>query len=176
MAKKFSDRYNSRKWKWMRLIKGLVALAVVLFLVFQFVLGVSVVNGNSMLNTLQNGDLVLYTRLNKQVKVGDIVSLSLPSGEYYVKRVVAEAGDTVDIRDGKLYVNGVEEAADYAVGETLAESLSLSYPYTVEEGHVFVLGDNRPESVDSRYFGAVNLQHITGLLKLRLGFFYVNGL
>lgn len=176
MAKKFSDRYNSRKWRLMRWVKHLVVLAVLLFVVFQFVLGVSVVNGNSMLNTLKNGDVVLYTRLHQEVKVGDIVSLSLPSGEYYVKRVVAQAGDTVDIRDGKLYVNGVEENAAYVLGETKEESLSLSYPYTVEEGHVFVLGDNRPESVDSRYFGAVSLQHITGLLKLQLGFFYVNGL
>ena len=173
MAKKFSDRYNGRKWRWMRRIKNLIALAVLLFLVFQFVLGVSVVDGNSMLNTLQNGDLVLYTRLNKQVKVGDIVSLSLPSGEYYVKRVVAKAGDTVDIRDGVLYVNGIAETGEYIRGKTYPEEGSFTYPYTIPEGDAFVLGDNREESIDSRFFGAVNLRQIKGVLRVHIGKFFI---
>lgn len=176
MAKKFTDRYKSRKWRLMRWGQRILLIGAALFFIFQFVLGISVVNGNSMLNTLQDGDLVLYNRMYKELKKGDIVSVSLPSGEYYVKRVVAMAGDSVDIRDGKLYINGEMEEADYVLGETLSESVSLAYPYTVEEGHVFVIGDNRPESVDSRYFGTVNVQHITGVLQCRFGLFYLNGL
>lgn len=176
MAKQFSDRYDSRKWKGLRIAKVLAVIAVVLFLLFHVVLGFSRVDGVSMCNTLKDGDYVLYTRIFSSVQKGDIVSLSLPSGEYYVKRVVATAGDTVDIREGKLYINGAEETAPYVLGDTLSESETLSYPYHVEEGHVFVLGDNRPESVDSRYFGAVSEKHLTGLMLLRMGLFYLSGL
>lgn len=176
MARQFSDRYDSRKWRGLRLVKVLAILAAALFILFQFVLGFSRVDGPSMLATLQDGDYVLYSRIFSQVNRGDIISLSLPSGEYYVKRVAAVAGDTVDIRDGKVYINGQPEDAPYALGNTLLESETLSYPYQVQPGHVFVLGDNRPESVDSRYFGEVSEKHITGVMLLRLGFFYANGL
>lgn len=176
MAKNFSDRYKSRKWRWMKALYVVLPAALILFLVFQFAVGVSVVDGNSMADTLQSGDLVIYSRLEKDVQVGDVVALSLPSGEFYVKRAVALEGDTVDIRDGKLFVNGLEETAPFVLGETLPESETLAYPLTVPEGHVFVLGDNRPESVDSRYFGPVNLQQITGVIRFRMGFFYLNSL
>lgn len=176
MAKNFSNRYKSRKWRWIKALYILLPVALVLFLVFQFAVGASVVSGESMANTLKNGDLVIYSRLEKDVDTGDVVALSLPSGEFYVKRVVAAAGDRVDIRDGKLYVNGVEETASFVQGETLPESETFAYPLTVPEGHVFVLGDNRPESVDSRYFGPVNLQQITGVIRFRIGFFYLNSL
>lgn len=176
MAKKFTDRYDSRKWRLMGILKVLALAAVVLFFLFRFVVGLTPVSGNSMCNTLQDGDYVLYTRMVSEVKRGDIVSLSLPSGEYYVKRVVAVAGDTVDIRDGKVFINGTEENASYVLGETIGENAAVVYPCTIEEGQVFVLGDNRPESVDSRYYGSFNVNQVTGVLKLRMGFFYLNGL
>lgn len=176
MAKEFSDRYKKGKGRWLKALYVILPVILAVFLVFQFVLGVSVVNGNSMANTLKNGDLLFYTRLQKDVQKGDVVALSLPSGEFYVKRVVALAGDSVDIRDGKLYVNGIEETEEFVLGDTLPESETFVYPVTVPQGHVFVLGDNRPESVDSRYFGPVNLQQITGVIELRLGFFYLNSL
>lgn len=176
MAKEFSDRYKKSKGRWLKALYVILPVVLAVFLVFQFVLGVSVVNGNSMANTLKNGDLLFYSRLEKTVQKGDVVALSLPSGEFYVKRVVAMAGDTVDIRDGKLYVNGMAETDAFVLGETLPESETFVYPITVPDGHVFVLGDNRPESVDSRYFGPVNLQQITGVVQLRLGFFYLNSL
>ena len=176
MAKKFTDRYDSRKWRLMGILKVLALAAVVLFFLFRFVVGLTPVSGNSMSNTLKDGDYVLYTRMVSELNRGDIVSLSLPSGEYYVKRVVAVAGDTVDIRDGKVFINGTEENASYVLGETVGENAAVVYPYTVEEGHVFVLGDNRPESVDSRYFGPVSEKQVTGVMKLRMGLFYLNGL
>jgi len=176
MAKKFTDRYDSRKWRLMGILKVLALAAVVLFFLFRFVVGLTPVSGNSMCNTLQDGDYVLYTRMVSEVKRGDIVSLSLPSGEYYVKRVVAVAGDTVDIRDGKVFINGTEENASYVLGETIGENKAVDYPCTIEEGQVFVLGDNRSESVDSRYYGSFNVNQVTGVLKLRMGFFYLNGL
>lgn len=176
MAKDFSDRYKKGKWRGMKAISVALPLALVLFLVFRFVLGISVVNGDSMDNTLKSGDLVIYSRLEKDVQRGDVVAYSMPSGDFYIKRVVAVAGDTVDIRDGKLYVNGVEENESHVLGKTLPESEMFTYPITVPDGHFFALGDNREDSVDSRRHGAINLQQITGAILFRMGFFYINGL
>ena len=72
-----------------------------------------------------------------------MLSLKLTSGEYYVKRAVALAGDVVELADGVLYVNGQPEAGDYVHGQTFPEDGSVTYPYTVDENCVFVVGDNR---------------------------------
>jgi signal peptidase I len=79
-----------------------------------------------------------------------------------VKRVIAVAGDVVDIRGGELYVNDELVENCYGTGETLKQDGAVLYPYTVREGNVFVLGDNRLVSVDSRSFGEVNRIQIRG--------------
>lgn len=176
MAKNFSDRYKSRKWRGIKALYIVLPVILVLFLVFRFVVGASVVDGNSMENTLKSGDLVIYSRLEKDVQRGDVVAYSMPSGDFYIKRVVAVAGDTVDIQDGKLFVNGVEETDDRVLGKTRIESSMFTYPITISEGHIFALGDNREDSVDSRGHGPINLQQVIGVVQLRLGFFYLNSL
>ena len=169
--KRFLHHYNARKWYWLQDGKRFVLLVALLFLFFRFVIGFSFVSGNSMLNTLHDGDLVLYTRINPQIRRGDIVSLALPSGEYYVKRVTAIGGDVVDLKNGVLYVNGQQETDDYMLGSTYPEEGNFSYPYTVPQGDVFTLGDNRQESIDSRFYGSVNLRQIKGVLRIQIGFF-----
>lgn len=176
MARDFSDRYKKRKWRLLKVAQFLVPVALVLFVVFQFVVGISAVQGSSMNNTLKDGDLVFYSRLQKNVEKGDIVSVSQATGEYHVKRVVATAGDTVDIRDGKLFINGLEETADYALGKTLLGSKTLSYPLTVSPDHVFVMGDNREDSIDSRTYGEIECKQVTGVLLFRFGFLFAQGL
>ena len=69
-------------------------------------MGISTVDGNSMYPTLHDKDIVIYNRRCKEYKAGDIVAIARPSGEDYVKRVIAVAGDMVNIQDGKVYVNG----------------------------------------------------------------------
>ena len=157
------DKYKAAKR--FRLVRTLALLAVLLFLMFRFVIGVAPVSGASMLPTLEDGDIVIFSRLFRSVERGDVVAIALPSGEKYVKRVVAVAGDTVDIKDGVLYINGIaEESAD----STFAEEGNFSYPYSVQEGDVFTLGDNRTESVDSRFYGAVSMHEIRGVLLLKI--------
>ena len=89
---------------------------------------------------------------------------------YYVKRIIATEGQTVDIRDGKVYVDGEELDEPYFSGETYATDSVIKYPFTVSEDCVFVMGDNRGNSTDSRSsrLGEVNEGAILGKSQLRI--------
>jgi signal peptidase I len=174
MAKKvFMRKYNHRKLEWLHDTLAFVISAFVVFIVFRFIIGLSLVSGDSMYPTLHNGEAVVYLRTVKDYKKGDIISIRVPSGDYYVKRVIAVAGDVVDIRGGEVYVNGELVENTYGTGETLKQQGAVIYPYTVRKGNVFALGDNRTVSVDSRSFGEVNKVQIRGKIILRLGKWYV---
>lgn len=89
---------------------------------------------------------------------------------YYVKRVIATEGQTVDIRDGIVYVDGQALEEPYVKGTTYPTDLSVEYPLTVDEGYVFVMGDNREHSSDSRVssLGQVNEKAVLGKSQLRI--------
>ena len=103
-------------------------------------------------------------------KAGDVIVLKRPDGEEFVKRIVAVAGDTVNIQNGKLYVNGAEEKQEGTLGETLTEENNqVSYPLTVGDDQIFVLGDNREVSDDSRAFGVVDMDDVKGRIVWYMG-------
>ena len=160
--KRFLHKFDSKKIWWFHFTKYILLATVALTLVFTLVIGVSSVSGQSMHPTLRDGSAVVYLRPVRNYSVGDVVSVRMSTGERYIKRVVAVEGDTVDLRDGVLYVNDTAESASYAYGETEARGDTVSYPLTLRQGQVFLLGDNRPVSVDSRTFGAVNVSQIQG--------------
>lgn len=166
-------KYDGMKYGWLKDAEKFLLLLFVVFLVFRFVIGVSFVKGDSMEPTLHSGEFVLYTRILPEYKNGDVVSVKVPSGEYYVKRVIAMAGDTVDIRDGNVYVNGKVLEEPYVNGKTEKQEGAVEYPMTLEEGQVFILGDNREESTDSRTFGVVGERQIKGKLVLHAGKYYI---
>ena len=144
-------------------MRSCLIFAFAVFLLFILVIGLSRVSGNSMYPTLENGDVVLFFRLDKNYSRGDILSVRMPNGEYYIKRVVAVAGDEVDIQDGKLYLNGEIAEEPYANGETFAaEESNIEYPMTIRDGMVFALGDNRTVSKDSRNYGAFSISQSRG--------------
>ena len=118
-----------------------VALIAGIMIVFYMLMGISTVQGNSMYPTLHSGDRVIYNRRTADYKAGDVIVLKRPDGEEFVKRIVAVAGDTVNIQNGKVYVNGEEE----------------------------ILGDNREVSEDSRMFGAVSLDDVKGKIVWYMG-------
>ena len=115
-----------------------------------------------------DGETVVYSRIAKSYEVGDVVCVWVPSGHYYIKRIVAVGGDVVEIKDGELLVNGEVIDSEYAYGITEEENGAVIYPYTVSEGNYFVVGDNREVSIDSRTFGEVSRLQIRG--KIIFGF------
>ena len=150
----------------------LVALGVALLL-RTFVVGVYEVPSGSMLETIQEGDLLLGEKVTlnwESPKAGDVVTFESPRepGTTLVKRVIAVAGQTVDLRDGNVYVDGVQlDESSYTLGKPSyslsdqAGSAGISYPYTIPDGYIWVMGDNRTNSLDSRYFGPVRVSSVT---------------
>lgn len=167
-------KYDGMKYGWLRDAKKFLVLLAALFLVFRLVIGFSFVKGDSMMPALKEGNLVFYTRINPRFQRGDVVSVRIPSGEYYVKRIIALEGDTVELKEGAVYINGALLKEPYAAGETWEQTAGIvRYPYTVQEGQIFVMGDNRGESMDSRNFGAVGERQIKGKIRFCAGWFFV---
>lgn len=175
--RRFLKKYDGLKYGWLKDAKKFLLLLVILFIVFHSLIGFSFVKGHSMEPTLTEGNIVLYTRIHPRYHCGDVVSVRIPSGEYYVKRIIAMEGDVVDLRDGKVYLNDELLSEPYLNGEvTDRDSGIVQYPYTLREGQVFVMGDNRAESMDSRSFGAVGIRQIRGRIWFKAGRFFIRKL
>jgi signal peptidase I len=134
-------------------------------LIFFYVLfTTALVDGDSMLTSLENGDFLLVQRGYDAPLRGDIIVYegTGDAGEpvSVVKRVIGVPGDAIEVVSGKAYINGAEEVCDYCV--TIAEGDTSTEPLIVPEGQVFTLGDNRPVSLDSRHYGPVSLERVSG--------------
>ena len=147
-----------------------VVLCIVLF-VFLFCFRIAVVDGDSMLNTLVDGDYVLL--LNRLIagnpECGDIVVISTnnyDNGKPIIKRVIATEGQVVDIDfpTGTVTVNGVVLDEPYIKDLTKRSFSGVTYPLTVGEGCIFVMGDNRMNSTDSRspQIGQIDCREVIG--------------
>lgn len=175
--RRFLKKYDGLKYGWLKDAKKFLLLLVALLIVFRSLIGFSIVKGGSMEPTLEEGDIVLYTRLHLHYHRGDVVSVRIPSGEYYVKRIIAMEGDVVDLRDGLVYVNDEPVSEPYLDGAPTSEAEGMvKYPYVLQEGQIFVMGDNRAQSMDSRSFGAVGIRQVRGKIWFRAGRFFLRKL
>lgn len=147
----------------------MVAISVIVILL-TVVIRVVTVSGTSMMPNYYHNDRLVISSYVGEVKAGDVVVIVDVLEEPIIKRVIATEGQTVDISDGFVYVNG--EALDNSIynvknGITYIESSAVNpmeFPCTVPENHIFVLGDNRRVSNDSRYseIGMVDERKVLG--------------
>ena len=153
-------------------VKLIVVIVVILFLMI-YVVSITQVVGSSMSSTLQDGDVLILNKIKYRftdIKWGDIISLEYADTKYLIKRVIGLPGDTVSIRDNTLYVNGevyVENYLDEGLVYDDFDLSSLGYDVIPEDMYL-VLGDNRPDSLDSREIGLITKDEVIGKVSFRI--------
>lgn len=153
-------------------IKDTLVACVVFFLVLaivHFVFPCTIVEGRSMMGTLQNGDVGVTNALEKTPNRGDIVIVKSKMDEdsRWIKRVIGLPGETIQAKDGKVYINGKVLKEDY-----LSEEYGKTGDFNavkLGKNEYFVMGDNRQESADSRIFGPFKKSDIISTWKFRSG-------
>ena len=163
---------NKIKYEFFDWIESIVIAVVVVTLLFTFVFKIVTIDGESMVPTLQNDDRVIVSQLFYTPKQGDIVVLSVAiSDKPYIKRIIAMEGQKVDINfdTGKVWVDDTELNEPYVNDLTFLQG-NMTFPVVVPEGKVFVLGDNRNRSQDSRFsiVGFIDISSIIGHAIFRL--------
>ena len=152
---------------------SLVFALAVIVLVFVFVCRIIVVSGSSMEPTLQGGDRVVVQSMLYKPHRGDVVVVDsyIEYGDPLIKRIIAVGGDTVDIdfETGEVSVNGEVLDEPYISAPT-QQSFDVEFPLTVPQGKVFLMGDNRPHSTDSRssQVGLIDERSILGKVLFRI--------
>jgi signal peptidase I len=136
-------------------------MCIAVVLVFTFIYGLHRVTDADMNPAVKDGDIVIFYRLDKDYTASDLLLLSF-RGQRRVARVIATEGDTVDITENGLTINGAfqQELNIYEQTRRYAEGAEL--PVTLDESQVFVLGDSRRNATDSRIYGAVNTNDTLG--------------
>lgn len=149
----FQREYRSLFLKMIVIIAACWIVFTQIFLLMQ-------VKGNGMFPSVKDGDLVLAFRLQQEYAKNDVVVFTT-EGKTYVGRIVARENDVVTLDEsGTLLVNGTVQSGEilypsYAEGD-------LEYPYLVPEGHVFVMGDYRTQTTDSRNLGPIAMEDVKG--------------
>lgn len=159
-------------FEWLELFVWVIGITLLIFSVF---LRVAVVDGDSMQSTLHSGDTLLLCDFGYTPEKGDIIVFQVSGSDHshpVVKRVIATDGDTVDIDFDRwiVSVNGEPLEESYVTkADAAMERGNIAFPLTVPQGCVFVLGDNRNASWDSRYntVGCVDTRAILGKVLLR---------
>lgn len=155
-------------WKDILYIFGkLAGIALCFVLLSLFVFGIYRNRDADMYPAVKDGDLLIYYRLDKDYTVSDCIVLTY-DGTAQIRRVIAVAGDTVDITEQGLIINGQVQWETYVYEETQRYTEGVDFPITLKDGQVFVLGDARAGAVDSRIYGAVNVSDTKGKVMLLL--------
>jgi signal peptidase I len=137
-------------------------LSLVLFVGINAISARIRVDGSSMLPTLESGEFVIVNKMAYKIgnpSIGDIIVFRYPRDpkQEFIKRVIGLPGDNIQIKDGKVYVNGIQLSEPY-----LAERPAYQTNWIVPEDSLFVLGDNRNNSSDSHNWGPVPLSAVIG--------------
>jgi len=143
------------------LIIKIVVMLLLVALTFTFVYGVHFVPDAHMSPNVRDGDVVLFFRHARDYDIDDLLLLNF-EGERIVRRVVARAGDSVNITSQGLIINGAAVSEPLVSGQTFRLETEVEFPLTVGPGQVFVLGDARETAIDSRAFGPIYARDTLG--------------
>ena len=121
------------------------------------------VDGTSMYPTLSNNEILILKKYDKSYDRFDIVVFKRENSKL-IKRIVGLPGDTIEYKNNKLYINGNYVKEDFEHENTD----DFTYSTTIPDGYYYVLGDNRENSLDSRYFGPISKEDITGIVDLSI--------
>lgn len=143
------------------LLFKILGIAVALLLIFTFLFGIFPYQDVDMKPSIKDGDLVLFYRLDKNYVANDTIVLEY-QGKRQVRRVVAVAGDVVDISDDGLMVNGAVQQETGIYEDTVRYAEGIEFPVTLGKGQVLVLGDSRLTATDSRIYGPVEVKDTLG--------------
>lgn len=163
------EKYNKRYGRVLRsTIYTLIIVAAIAVLIATLWMPVLQIYGNSMEPHLQDGDIVVSVKANT-FEQGDVIAFYY-NNKILIKRVIATDGDWVNIsEDGSVFVNG-EELQEIYVSQKAMGECNIELPYQVPEDRLFVMGDNRADSIDSRHstVGCVAKEQIIGRLLVKV--------
>jgi signal peptidase I len=156
-------------------LQGIVVIMAILVMVYLFIMSPQEVNGESMEPSFHNGEYILTNKVTYKFREparGDVVIFKSWKDKDvdYIKRVIALAGETVSLNNNSIYVNGEKLDEQYLSPNTAifgGSFLQDGQTETVPDGMIFVMGDNRPHSSDSREFGPVAKEDIIGVVIMR---------
>lgn len=140
-----------------------IAIVILIIIIRIFIITPVRVDGSSMYNTLEDGDILLLYKMAKIDRYDIVVLDEEYDNEIIIKRIIGLPGETVEIKRGKIYINDEEIADDYAFGDT-----GDYEKITLADDEYFILGDNRLISKDSRYFGPVKESDLMGEAVFRI--------
>ncbi|HZJ82720.1 MAG TPA: signal peptidase I [Clostridia bacterium] len=142
------------------LLQRILLLAIVGYLIFTQVFLVTRASGIEMFPAIKDGDLIIGFRLQQEYEKNDVITYKV-NGERKVGRFIAQESDVVILDDtGTLLVNGAVQAGE--IMYPTYEKEGIEYPYQVPENHVFILGDYRTQTTDSRDFGSIPMDEVEG--------------
>lgn len=152
-------------------VRELMILFLTATLFMTFIVSQNKIPSSSMVDTLCVGDRLFVSRIPfyyRSPQRGEVIVFNGPDGKPWIKRVVGMPGEVINIIEGDIYINDVYfDESDYLQGTGISGlnpyvPTEVQYPYTVPEGYYFLMGDNRLESKDCRYIGAIAEEEITG--------------
>lgn len=160
--KKLNQNVKKEIFEW---IKSIIFVTLFGFLITTFIFQGTTVIGESMYPTLKNNDRLFINKavfLTEKPKRGDIVILDAPyEKKTYIKRVIGLEGEKIEIKNGQIYINGNFFKEDYLDEDIITNSKDKSL-WEIPKNHVFVIGDNRLNSSDSRDFGPIEIKKVRG--------------
>lgn len=153
------NRVLTRKG-YVSLLFRILFLAAAGWVLFSYVFLITQVSGNDMFPAIKDGDLAIGFRLQKEYAKNDVVAYTV-NGKTHIGRIAAKATDVVTLDDsGTLLVNGTAQSGEILYPTYAKEG--ITYPYRVPDGQVFILGDYRTQTEDSRDFGSIPLENVQG--------------